>query len=64
MKREEAAKKLGNVIAETLAYCDFPNEHYSYIPTNGVIKKLNWEICRRPRVMGSFQDSNSALMTV
>ena len=51
-------------IEETLAYCDFPSEHWSRIRTNNVIERLNREIRRRTRVVGSFPDGNSALMLV
>ncbi len=32
--------------------------------TNNVIERLNWEIGRRIRVMGTFPDGNAALMLV
>ena len=51
-------------IEETLTYCDFPSEHWSRIRTNNVIERLNREIRRRTRVVGSFLDGNSALMLV
>ena len=49
---------------ETLTYCDFPSEHWTRIRTNNVIERLNREIRRRTRVVGSFPDGNSALMLV
>ena len=64
MKLKEAAKKVEDGIEETLAYCDFPSEHWSRIRTNNVIERLNREIRRRTRVVGSFPDGNSALMLV
>ena len=42
-------------------YCDFPSEHWTRIRTNNVIERLNREIRRRTRVVGSFPDGNSAL---
>ena len=51
-----------NCTEETLTYCDFPSEHWTRIRTNNVIERLNREIRRRPRVMGTFPDGNSALM--
>ena len=45
-------------------YCDFPSEHWTRIRTNNVIERLNREIRRRTRVVGSFPDGNSALMLV
>ena len=49
-------------IEETLTYCDFPSEHWTRIRTNNVIERLNREIRRRTRVVGTFPDGNSALM--
>ena len=49
---------------QTLTYCDFPSEHWTRIRTNNVIERLNREIRRRTRVVGSFPDGNSALMLV
>ena len=51
-------------IEETLTYCDFPGEHWTRIRTNNVIERLNREIRRRSRVVGTFPDGNSALMLV
>ena len=64
MKLKEAAKKGEDGIEETLTYCDFPSEHWIRIRTNNVIERLNREIRRRTRVVGSFPDGNSALMLV
>ena len=64
MKLKEAAKKVEDGIEETLTYCDFPSEHWTRIRTNNVIERLNREIRRRTRVVGTFPDSNSALMLV
>ena len=64
MKLKEAAKKVEDGIEETLTYCDFPSEHWTRIRTNNVIERLNREICRRTRVVGTFPDGNSALMLV
>ena len=61
---KEAAKKVEDGIEETLTYCDFPSEHWTRIRTNNVIERLNREIRRRTRVVGSFPDGNSALMLV
>ena len=51
-------------VKETLTYFDFPSEHRTRIHTNNVIKRLNREIRRRTRVVGTFPDGNSALMLV
>ena len=64
MKLKEAAKKVEDGIEETLTYCDFPGEHWARIRTNNVIERLNREIRRRTRVVGTFPDGNSALMLV
>ena len=41
-----------------------PPEHWTRIRTNNVIERLNREIRRRTRVMGTFPDGNSALMLI
>ena len=64
MKLKETAKKVEDGIEETLTYCDFPSEHWTRIRTNNVIERLNREIRRRTRVVGTFPDGNSALMLV
>lgn len=64
MKLKEAAIKVESSIEETLTYMDFPFEHWTRIRTNNVIERLNREIRRRTRVVGTFPDGNSALMLV
>ena len=64
MKLKEAAKKVDDSIEETLTYYDFPSEHWLKIRTNNAIERLNREIRRRTRVVGTFPDGNSALMLV
>jgi len=64
MKLKEAAQKVDAGIDETLAYMGFPYEHWLRIRTNNVIERLNREIRRRTRVVGTFPDGNSALMLV
>ena len=64
MKLKEAAKKVEDGIEETLTYCDFPPEHWTRIRTNNVMERLNREIRRRTRVVGTFPDGKSALMLV
>ena len=51
-------------VAGTLTYFVFPAEHWTRIHTNNVIERLNREIRRRSRVVGTFPDGNSALMLV
>ena len=62
MKLKEAAKKVEDGTEETLTYCDFPSEHWTRIRTNNVIERLNREIRRRTRVIGTFPNGTSALM--
>ena len=64
MKLKKAARKVENGIEETLSYCDFPSEHWTRIRTSNVIERLNREIRRRTRVVGTFPDGNSALILV
>ena len=64
MKLDKAAKKVEDGVEETLTYADFPLEHWTRIRTNNVIERLNREIRRRTRVVGTFPDGNSALMLV
>ena len=64
MKLREAARKVEDSIEETLTYMEFPYEHWLRIRTNNVIERLNREIRRRTRVVGTFPDGNSALMLV
>ena len=60
MKLKEAAKKVEDSIEETLTYCDFPSEHWTRIRTNNVIERLNREIRRHNRRVGSFPNGKSA----
>ncbi|ODA38702.1 IS256 family transposase [Desulfosporosinus sp. BG] len=64
LKLKEAAKKVEDSILETLTYMDFPQAHWSKLRSNNVIERLNREIRRRTRVVGTFPDGNSALMLV
>lgn len=64
MKLREAAEKLEKGIEETLTYMDFPPAHWVKIRSNNVIERVNREIRRRTRVVGTFPDGNSALMLV
>ena len=65
-KLKAAANCLREGIEETTTYllAEFPNEHRRRIRTNNMIERLNREIRRRTRVVGSFPDSNSALMLI
>ena len=64
MKLKEAAKKVQDGVEETWTYCQFPYEHWTRIRTNNVIERLNREIRRRTRVVGTFPDGSFALMLV
>ena len=64
MRLNEAAKKVKDGIEETLTYMDFPSQHWLKIRTNNVIERINREIRRRTRVVGTFPDGKSALMLV
>ncbi len=64
MKLSGAAKKLEEGIDETLAYMDFPSQHWSRIRTNNTIERLNRKIKRRTKAIGAFPDGQSALMLV
>ena len=63
-KLNEDAKVVMDGYAETLAYTRFPREHWRMIRTNNAIERLNREIRRRTRVVGTFPDGKSALMLV
>ena len=64
MRLKEAAKKVEDGIEETLTYYVFPSEHWLKIRTNNMLERLNREIRRRTRVVGTFPDGESALMLV
>ena len=64
MRLKEAAKVVREGYLETLTYTRFPEEHWRRIRTNNAIERLNKEIRRRTKVVGSFPDGKSALMLV
>lgn len=64
MRLGEAARAVREGFPETLAYTAFPREHWRRIRTNNAIERLNREIRRRTRVVGTFPDGRSALMLV
>ena len=64
MRLKEAAKVVRGGHAETLTYCAMPREHWRRIRTSNAIERLNREIRRRTRVVGTFLDGKSALMLV
>ena len=64
MKLGAAAKVVREGYLETLTYTSFPLQHWTRIRTNNAIERLNREIRRRTRVVGTFPDGRSALMLV
>lgn len=64
LKLRKAAQKVKDGIDETLAYYDFPSEHWRRIRTNNPLERILREVRRRTRVVGAFPDGNSALMLV
>ena len=64
MKLSTAAKKLEDGIEETLTYMEFPVQHWHRIRTNNLTERVNREVRRRTRSIGTFPDGNSALMLV
>ena len=60
----EAARTVRDGFSETLTYTEFPPEHWRQIRMNNGIERINREIRRRTRVVGTFPDGNSALMLV
>ncbi len=63
-KLGEAARVVREGYEETLTYTRFPRERWRRIRTNNAIERLNREIRRRTRVVGTFPDGKSALMLV
>lgn len=47
MELKKTVPKVEDGMEETLAYCDFPSEHWARIRTNNVIERLHREIRRR-----------------
>ena len=64
MKLTKAAGKVDEYITETLTYMSFPEQHWTRIRTNNTLERLNREIKRRTKVVGTFPDGQSALMLV
>ena len=64
MKLPEAASRLEKGLEDTVAYMNFPREHWVKIRTNNGLERIMREIRRRTRVVGSFPDGHSALMLV
>lgn len=64
MRLNKAADKVETGVDETLTYMGFPSEHWTRIRTNNTLERINREIKRRTKVVGSFPDGESALMLV
>ena len=64
MKLKKAARVVESGSDETLSYYSFPATHWRHIRTNNPLERLNREIRRRTRVVGSFPDGHAALMLV
>ena len=62
MKLDATAKGVRVGCAKTLAYTDFPMQHWARIRKNNASERLNRETRRRTRVVGAFPDGRSALM--
>ena len=60
----KAAGAVESGVEETLSYYEFPATHGRCIRTNNPLERLNREIRRRTRVVGSFPDGQAALMLV
>ena len=54
MRLMEAAKVVREGFAGTLTYCEMPREHWRRTRMNNAIERLNREIRRRTRVVGTF----------
>lgn len=62
MRLGTAARTVRDGFAETLACTEFPPGHWRRIRTNNGIERINREIRRRTRVVGTSPDGSSALM--
>lgn len=63
MKQSKAAKFIKQTVLETLSYMSYPSEHWKRIRTNNPLERVMKEIKRCTKVVGSFPDGNSALMS-
>ena len=64
LKLNKAADCLENGLDDVLTYFACPASHWIRIRSNNTLERVNREIRRRTRVVGSFPDGNSALMLV
>jgi transposase-like protein len=61
MRLTRAAELVERGIEETLAYYQFPEEHWRRVRTNNPLERILRESRRRTRVVGAFPDGQSAL---
>ena len=54
LRLANAAELVATAVEDTLAYYDFPEEHWRRIRTNNPLECILREIRRRTRVVGSF----------
>lgn len=66
VSRRRAYTNISDAIgfAETLTCTEFPPEHWRRIRTNNGIERIDREIRRMTRAVGTFPDGNSALILV
>lgn len=64
MHLSKAADKVRDSIEETLTFMGFPEEHWMRIRTNNTLERINREIKRRTKVVGTFPYGESDLMLV
>ena len=64
MRLGVAAKVVREGCLETLTYAGFPMRHWTRIRTNDAVERLDREVRRRTRAVGTFPDGRSALMLV
>lgn len=58
------ARTVSDGFAETLAYAEFPPEHWRRIRTNNGIERIDREIRRRTRAVGTYPDGNPVVILV
>lgn len=58
------SQKVHDSMQETLTYMSFPEEHWMRIRTNNTLERINREIKRRTKVVGTFPDGEFARMLV
>lgn len=64
IKLSKASQKVEDGIEETLAYMDFPTQHWTRIQTNNTIERLNRAIKHRTKAICAFSEGQSAVMLV